>query len=483
MDSTCLKEFIQSFPITSKFYHEVDQIFTQKHYRVSAFFSLFGFYGLVISDLTMLKQIMIKDFEYFVNRDQNENVVIDKLLGKTVMMLRDQKWKDMRTMLSPIFTSSKMKYIYGLLSESADEFVNIYEKKAKANGGTIEIDTHDVFARVTADGIASLALGVKSDCIANENSEMYKIADELETDFTTPNVFKNMLALTLPKVYKFFDFQIIRESLHVFFESHVLGEIQRRRTENIVRTDVIQLMVQAKEGQLTDDNDNSYATTKIKKLTKFEDYDLVAQSLVFFLGGFETTAFTLQSMSFELSNHPEIQQTLIEEVDEMLKRLEGRSISYEELNQMRFLDMVVNETLRVRPAFRATGRNCSKDYNLKDEETGKVYKIKKRTALLIPIKSIHMDPKYFPNPEKFDPYRFSDENKDKIQSGSFMPFGIGPRICIGSRYAILETKLLMFTILSKFSIKKCSRTPETLTFGMGATGYKEKIYLALKLRK
>jgi cytochrome P450 family 9 len=94
-----------------------------------------------------------------------------------------------------------------------------------------------------------------------------------------------------------------------------------------------------------------------------------------------------------------------------------------------------------------------------------------------------MDPKYFPNPEKFDPYRFSDENKGNIQSGTFLPFGIGPRICLGTRYALLELKLLMYKILTKFRIEKCSRTPEKLTRGKGIAGYKEKIYVTSKLRK
>lgn len=94
-----------------------------------------------------------------------------------------------------------------------------------------------------------------------------------------------------------------------------------------------------------------------------------------------------------------------------------------------------------------------------------------------------MDPKYFPDPEKFDPYRFSDENKDKIQSGSFLPFGIGPRMCIGSRYALLEAKLLLFNIMSKFSIEKSDKTPEKLTFALGNTGYVEKIYVTFMLRK
>lgn len=133
----------------------------------------------------------------------------------------------------------------------------------------------------------------------------------------------------------------------------------------------------------------------------------------------------MQSLSFELATNQDVQQTLVDEVDEMMASLNGEIISYEQLNSMKFLDMVINEALRKWPSFRITSRECTKDYVLSDTEKGKTYKIKKGTELLLPIGALQNDPKYFPNPEKFDPNRFSDENKSNIVSGSFIPFGFG----------------------------------------------------------
>jgi cytochrome P450 family 9 len=250
---------------------------------------------------------------------------------------------------------------------------------------------------------------------------------------------------------------------------------------------VIQLLVQAKEGQLKmeagDAEELSYTETKMKKIFKFTDVDLIAQALIFFLGGFETTTTLMQVVSYELAMNPEIQQTLIDEVDEMLSELNGKTISYDQLNSMKFLEMVINETLRTWPSFRAIVRHCNADCSLKDEETGKTFKIKKGTQVWIPFGEIQVDPKYFPNPEKFHSYRFSDKNKSNIQSGTFLPFGMGPRTCIGSRYALLEAKLLLFTIMSKFTIEKSSKTPNKLTHSFGNTGYMEKIFVNLTLRK
>lgn len=366
---------------------------------------------------------MIKDFDFFVNRDLVDPNKVDKLLGKSILMLRDKKWKKMRTALSPVFTSSKLKQMFGLLQNCMTDFITRYEKKALESQGRIVIDTHEVFARVTADGIATTALGFEGDCIKNEKSEIFKIAKDMESDFTNPNAL--ILLNLFPNLCKFFGIQIFRKSIHKFFELNVLNEIQRRQKLNVKRNDVIDLLIQAKTGKLkknSADEDNEVNDEESEASLQWTDEDLVAQALVFFLGGFETTATFMQSFFWELARNPSVQLKLIHEIDEMLEILNEKSISYEQLNQMKYLDMVINETLRKWPSFRITSRLCSKDYKLKTDD-GTSYLIKKGIELFIPIGSIQMDQKYFANPEKFDPERFSDENKKNIQNGTFLPFG------------------------------------------------------------
>lgn len=391
-------------------------------FRIYGFYSLFGNYTVIISDPALAKQIMIKDFDYFVNRDQVDPDKVDRLLGKSVLMLRDQKWKNMRATLSPVFTSSKLKQMYVLLQNCMTDFISLYEEKALEAQGQVVIDTHEVFARITADGITTTALGFEGDCIRNEKSEIFKIAEAMEADFTSPNAL--ILLNLCPGLCKFFGIQIFRKSIHEFFESNVLNEIQRRQETNVQRSDVIDLLIQAKKGNLKADTGVEAEEVDMKNKPNFQwtDEDLVAQALVFFLGGFETTATLMQSFFWELAQNAEVQQKLINEVDEMIEVLDDKPISYEQLNQMKYLDMVINETLRKWPSFRITSRLCSKDYTLKTD-TGKNYIIKKGIEIFIPIGSIQMDPKYFANPEKFDPERFNDENKKNIQNGTFLPFG------------------------------------------------------------
>lgn len=187
--------------------------------------------------------------------------------------------------------------------------------------------------------------------------------------------------------------------------------------------------------------------------------------------------------TYELAKNPDVQKTLLEEIDSVASTLGGKSISYDVLHKMKFLDMVVSETLRKWPPVVQTDRLALKDYNV-DLGNGKKLTIKKDQNVYFPIYHLHHDPDFFPNPEKFDPHRFSDENKDSIMQGSYLPFGLGPRTCIGSRYALMEGKLLLFTLLRKFSIEKCDKTPETITYKAdSAANIKESIYLKFVLRK
>lgn len=367
---------------------------------------------------------MIKDFESFVNRDKVDPEKIDKYLGKSILMLRDQKWKEMRSNLSPVFTSLKMKNMFHLLQDCVEDFTKFYGEKALKSQGQVIVETHDLFARLTADGIATTALGFEGDCVRNTESELFKIAEGIEKDFANP--LPLLLLNLFPSIYKLLGMQLFRKSIHNFFELNVLNEIKRRRKNNIHRPDVIQLLIQAQDGKLKahdDENNESFLVPKAQKLTLWTDDDLTAQALVFFLGGFETTAVMMQGCFWELAMNQEIQQTLIDEVDEMLESLAGKLISYEQLNKMKYLEMVINETLRKWPPFRITSRLCSKDY-VAQLGNGKTCIIRKGVEIFIPFSNLQIDPKYFKNPEVFDPLRFSEKNRKQIQSETYFPFGM-----------------------------------------------------------
>lgn len=127
--------------------------------------------------------------------------------------------------------------------------------------------------------------------------------------------------------------------------------------------------------------------------------------------------------SYELAANPDIQQKLFEEISDMNEQLNGKSIDYDSLQKLKYLDQVFSETMRKWPPLFQIDRQCSKEYvfdngNLK-------FKVDKGQTVLIPVFGIQHDPKYFPEPDRFDPERFSEDNKNKIHPGTYMPFGIG----------------------------------------------------------
>ena len=146
----------------------------------------------------------------------------------------------------------------------------------------------------------------------------------------------------------------------------------------------------------------------------------------------DTTSNLLQTIAFELSLNPEIQKEMQIEIDEVSATLDGKPVSYETLHKMKYLDMVISEGLRKYPPAPQTDRVCFKDYDVQ-LENGKKITIKKGETIFLPTHHFHHDERFFKNPEEFDPTRFNDENKQLIVPGSYSPFGLGPRACIGQK--------------------------------------------------
>lgn len=510
---------------------------------------IFGFFNMtqkiyVLTDAEIIKRIAIKDFDHFVNHDiMLAN--LDRVFGKTLFGLHGQKWKDMRATLSPMFTSSKMQQTFGLLSHHAEDFAKHFEKQA--NDGKNDIDVLEIFARFTADGIATAALGFEGDCVKNENSFVYKLVKDILNEFTGPlGLSKFILGNMFPKLYKALGIQLTSKNTMDFFKRVVVDVMDERDRNKITRPDIIQLMLQVKKGQLqtkekeeTNDKElDGFAAheelnlkSNVKNLQEIvnDDEYWIAQGTIcltnlilfnlpfsnyyffriegiiffiagnnclsmcvalcipkietiFFIAGFDTTSNLLQSTTYYLAQNPKIQDELYREVSEVSAELNGKQVTYEALHKMKFLDMVVSEVLRIQPPAPQIDRQCSKDYTM-DLGDGKTVEIKKDDVIFLPFYLLHHDSRYFPNPEEFNPYRFSDENKDSIVTGSYLPFGLGPRACIGSRFALMEAKLLLFNVLANFRILPSPKTPEKLTFKADFNGrIKETVYLNFKRR-
>jgi cytochrome P450 family 9 len=209
----------------------------------------------------------------------------------------------------------------------------------------------------------------------------------------------------------------------------------------------------------------------------------MAQCFVFFLAGFDTSSTLLSFAAYELAVNPEVQQKLFQEIQTTNAELAGGNLTYNAVQKMKYLDMVISEALRKWPPAPITDRCCVKDYTLNYEQYN--FTIKKGQFFWIPIYALHRDPKYWKNPEKFEPERFSDENKSTINMGTYLPFGTGPRNCIGSRFALMEAKTVLYYMILNFSFEVTAKTQIPLKLARLPFGIKpeKEIYLVLNPRK
>ena len=192
-----------------------------------------------------------------------------------------------------------------------------------------------------------------------------------------------------------------------------------------------------------------------KKLT---DNEIAAQAWVFLLAGFETTGTTLGYFSYMLATHPDIQQRLQSELINAMDP--NHEIDYDKLHALPYLDACIRESLRLFPPVIRLERDCNADCKLGDSGIH----VRKGQLVEVLVYAMHHNEDYFPNPEKYDPDRFLPENRHLILPYTYMPFGNGPRSCIGIRFALMEIKLAMAHILTKYKFTKIDKTEETITF-------------------
>lgn len=197
--------------------------------------------------------------------------------------------------------------------------------------------------------------------------------------------------------------------------------------------------------------------------------EIIAQSVLFFLVGYDTTATTISVCSYLLALNPDKQEKLHEEIVNMLETLKQESqngetdpfklVTYDSLSRFEYLNAVVNETLRLSPAATATERIARKDITLETADGKIKIDVKKGDIVRVPIYSMHHDSKNFADPDEFKPERFMNPNFHKH---AFIPFGSGPRNCLARNLALLESKLAILHTIRCFKLSTCSKTRVSL---------------------
>lgn len=309
--------------------------------------------------------------------------------------------------------------------------------------------------------IATSAFGIRINSMEDRRND-FMLAGEKIRDISSPMAyFKLMTVMLFPRLAKALGLTIIAKSAINFFKPLIFNTMSEREKKQIYRPDMINLLMQVRKGNLQENTNDEVATDqgfKTQRIVKREwtDNELLAQCLFFFGAGFNTVSDLLSFAIYELAIHPEIQERLYEEVNGVNQTLNDKPLNYDILKSMNYLDQVVSETLRKWPPSPLMDRDCVKEFHL--DLDGKDVEFKKGHGFYIPIYGFHHDPKYFPQPDVFDPERFNEENKKNIVSGTYIPFGVGPRMCIGNRLALMESKALLYYLMLTFKIEPNAKT-------------------------
>lgn len=400
--------------------------------------------SLLVKDPSYVNWILTSKFEYFPDR----TFIVDEKtnpLDAHLFNLKGNKWKYLRSKLSPAFTAGKLKSMYGEMDHCSQGLFEYFDKVADGR----DVDLFEPLASLTTDVIGSTAFGIDAEGLKNPDSKFRAMGKKL-FDLNLKNTIILFLRLAAPNLLIALKIRTIDEGVSDYFRSTIKKVFDYRRKNSVVRNDFVQLALQLHEkgfievdsGEMDSENSIKYDEKTSEKFEITEDL-LAAQSFVFFIGGFETTARTLHHLTYMLSLHREIQETVREEV-RAAKKKHG-DFTHDAVKDLPFLEKCIQETLRLYPPFAALSRECIRDCVLPDGR-----KLEKGMQVLIPLFSLHRDPEYFPEPERFNPDRF-DVPPAK---GTYAPFGDGPRICIGKRFALMEIKMTVAKILDKYIIEK-----------------------------
>ncbi|CAN8008327.1 unnamed protein product [Ixodes pacificus] len=181
----------------------------------------------------------------------------------------------------------------------------------------------------------------------------------------------------------------------------------------------------------------------------------VANTELFMISGLETVSSALSFTAHLLAKHEDVQDKLRAEVKLLLGK--DGNLNYDNLFSLRYLKQVIAESSRFYPAQPGNvTRRCVKDFEFNG------FRIPKDTHVVVPVRVMHHDPRYWVDPEKFNPDRFSPENKSTIEPMAYIPFGIGTRNCPASRLAEFELSLVIAKTVAKFKLHLCDE-PEKRT--------------------
>ncbi|XP_049775953.1 probable cytochrome P450 6a13 [Schistocerca cancellata] len=393
---------------------------------------------LVVRDLGLINRIFVGDFGHFHDRMNFPHFKRDPMTHHLFTM-GGSLWKEMRLRMSQVFSVGHTRRVFFLVQECCSRLQKSVDATVRRQPGC-EVELKQLLSTFTTDVIGVCAFGIECGAIDDVNSQFRRISS-MVFDTSTPAAIRQVVAQTLPTVALLPGMSFFSNHVKEFFDRIATETYQYREKHNVLRDDVVHLLMTLRqEGKLT---------TEEGECIEISDKLMAAHLLMTFALGFEMTSTTMSFCLHELAMNPDVQTKARVEVDAVLSR-HGGEMTYEALQEMRYLDMVVAETLRLYPPMAYLMRQCTEPYQV----PGSDLRLRVGDVVYVPLLSLHRDPRLFPEPLRFNPERFSGGHAHP----AYLPFGDGPRICLGQKFGLVEVKACLVALLSRFEFRRCSRS-------------------------
>ena len=390
---------------------------------------------IVIAEPEMIKEVMVKHFDSFVNRQ--EFGIEDKHMS--LADARGDIWAKTRKALSPTFTSGKLKGMTSYMDRVANTMIDHIEETLEKKGPVIEVK--EIFQMLTLDTIGHCAFGIDINSFKNPDHELLKRCVQAFTDFRIKDATESI----------FFNFLKFFPGLAYWIDMY--GKENYDWLRNMTKS-----IADNRKEPRNDFIDRLNELNVDKTTHNLSEEVIMAQGIAFFIAGYETSSNTLSTLCYNLAKNPEVQDKVYEEICKVTEENDGL-ISHETTSQMSYLEATIEEDLRIHPPVLSLDRECSKDTKIGN------LMIKKGVNVKFPIWAMHHSEDLFQDPEEFRPERFMKDSKEDFHPYAYLPFGGGPRKCIGLRFAMIEMKLALAKLLHKYRIVA---VPETkLDFNNG----------------
>ena len=383
--------------------------------------------ALFINDPSEIHQILVRNYNKYAKGPGFER--IEMLLGSGLIVSNGDTWRRARTMIQPSFSRQNIhKLIMQMIKCTKSRAIKW--KRAATSKSTLNI-----------------------------TQEMGTFALELILLSIFGDDYEDMIIKDGSNPFSFLSEDSVRD----------LTVVMKMRK---LRTFILEIITRRRQSKANNQYDflSMYVEAKDKNGRTFSDKELIDEIVTLIIAGYETSAGTLNWVWYLISQHPSVETLLLLESEKIIPKID--SINFESINQMKYTQWVIEETLRLYPPVWLFSRKSLK------EDTLTEYDIPPDTDIYFSPYILHRTEKFWINPNNFDPSRFA--NDDKELKKSYYPFSLGPRRCLGEYFSFLEMKIHLGILIKQFTMNSEEQNPD-LNLGINLRS-KNEIYLQPKLR-